>query len=89
MRLNVKAAAITLGLLWGMAMLIVGTADLLWPGYGRPMLEMMATLYPGYHATGGFRQVIVGALYGAMDGAAGGAVLAWVYNRCLPSATAS
>ena len=41
----------------------------------------MASVYPGYDATASFGQVIVGTLYALLDGAVGGAVVAWVYNR--------
>lgn len=82
MKLDVKGMAITLGLVWGvLAMFVTGVANLIWPGYGRAFLEVMASVYPGYHATASFGQVIVGALYGALDGVVAGAVLAWIYNR--------
>ncbi len=42
----------------------------------------MASLYPGYTATASFGQVLVGTLYGVVDGAAAGAVFAWLYNFC-------
>jgi hypothetical protein len=81
-KLNVKSAAITLALVWGiLAMFLTGIANLLWPPYGGAFLEVMASLYPGYHATASFGQVVVGALYGIVDGAVAGAVFAWLYNR--------
>ncbi|MAM85089.1 MAG: hypothetical protein CL489_00515 [Acidobacteria bacterium] len=82
MKLDVKTMAVALAVLWGGAMGITGLANLLWPGYGQAFLDVMASIYPGYHATAGLGQVIVGALYGALDGAVGGAVLAWLYNYC-------
>jgi hypothetical protein len=82
MKLNVKAVAIALGLVWGvLAMFLTGLANLAWPGYGQGFLEMMASVYPGYEATGSFGEVLVGTLYGLVDGAVVGAVYAWVYNR--------
>ena len=81
MKLDVKAMAFTIGLVWGAAMLLTGLANLIWDGYGRGFLEVMASGYPGYHATSNFGDVIVGTLYGLVDGAVGGAVVAWVYNR--------
>ena len=33
------------------------------------------------HATSNFGDVIVGTMYGLVDGAVGGAVIAWLYNR--------
>ncbi len=44
----------------------------------------MDGLYPGY-APGGFGSVIMGTLYALVDGAIGGAVFAWLYNRILGS----
>lgn len=82
MKLSVKGLAIALGLVWGgLGMLLVGLSNLIWTGYGGAFLEVMASLYPGYHATASFGQVIVGTMYGVVDGAVAGAVFAWVYNR--------
>lgn len=82
MRLDVKALAITVALVWGvLAMFLTGLANLIWPGYGQAFLDVMASLYPGYTPGGGFGQVITGTLYGAVDGAIAGAIFAWLYNR--------
>ena len=81
MKLNIKAMAISLGLIWGfLAMFLVGLANLVWPGYGQAFLDVTASLYPGYTATASFGQVILGSLYGLVDGAVAGAVFAWIYN---------
>jgi hypothetical protein len=83
MKLSVKGLAFASALLWGvLAMFLTGVANLIWPTYGQDFLRLMASVYPGYHATPSFGQVIVGALYGILDGAIGGAVFAWLYNRC-------
>lgn len=79
MKLNVPAFALTAGLLWGGAVLLVALANLAWPGYGRAFLDLAASLYPGYHP-GGAGAAVVGGLYGLVDGAIGGAVFAWLYN---------
>jgi hypothetical protein len=55
--------------------------NLVWPSYGREFLQLVASIYPGYHATPSFGQVIVGTLYALVDGAVGGAIFAWLYNR--------
>lgn len=82
MKLNVKALATVGALIWGiLGMLLMGIANLIWPSYGRDFLQVMASVYPGYHATRSIAQVIVGALYGCVDGAACGAVFGWLYNR--------
>ncbi|MCH6583105.1 MAG: hypothetical protein O7B27_00535 [Gammaproteobacteria bacterium] len=80
MKLDVKGMAITLGLVWGAAVLVVGIANLIWPNYGQAFLELVASIYPGYTAGASVGQLIVGTLYGLVDGAVGGAVIAWLYN---------
>ncbi len=81
MKLDVKAMAFTIGLVWGAAMLLTGVAYVISGGYGEAFLDVMASVYPGYQATSNFGDVIVGTLYGLVDGAVGGAVIAWLYNR--------
>lgn len=41
----------------------------------------MSSVYPGYHATRSVAEVVVGTLYGVVDGLVGGAVFAWLYNQ--------
>jgi hypothetical protein len=79
MRFNLKALAVALGIGWGAGVFFVGVAHLLWPGYGGPFLDLMASIYPGYHI-GGFGQVIIGTLYAVLDGAVCGAIIGWLYN---------
>lgn len=80
MQLSVKGLAWSMGLLWGGAMLLVGLFNLTFPSYGVAFLEWAASFYPGYHGAAGFGSVVVGTLYGLVDGAVGGALLAWLYN---------
>ena len=82
MKLDVKRLAVVLALAWGGVMFLIGMANLIWPGYGQAFLEVIASLYPGYTATAGFGQVIIGTLYGILDGALAGVVFAWLYNCC-------
>ena len=44
--------------------------------------DVMASVYLGYNATPSMGRVIIGTLYGLVDGAVVGAVFAWLYNRC-------
>ena len=81
MRLSVKSLAMASGILWGFAMLGTGLANLIWGNYGQQFLQTMASVYPGYHATRSIAEVIVGTLYGAVDGFIAGAVFAWLYNQ--------
>jgi len=68
-------------ILWGLAMLTMGLGNLIWGSYGQQFLQVMSSVYPGYHATRSVADVIVGTLYGISDGFIGGAVFAWLYNQ--------
>jgi TRAP-type mannitol/chloroaromatic compound transport system permease large subunit len=81
MTLNTKALALTSAILWGLAMLAMSLANMIWGNYGQQFLQVMSSVYPGYHATRNIAEVIVGTLYGAVDGLVGGAVFAWLYNQ--------
>ena len=80
MKINVTALALTIGIFWGAAILVVASANLVWPNYGGAFLDMAASIYPGYRPGSGFGSVITGTLYGLTDGTIGGALFAWLYN---------
>ena len=80
MRLNVKALALTAGIVWALSVLLVGAANLIWPGYDGAFLQVIDSIYPGYHATRSVIDVIVGVLYALVDGAVCGLVFGWLYN---------
>ena len=83
MKLDVKTTAVALGLVWGvLGMLLTGLGNLIWPGYGQALLDVMASVYPGCDAAPSIGQVIIGTLYGVLDGIVVGAVFAWLYNVC-------
>lgn len=91
MRFNVIALSVTSALIWGGMILVVATANLIWPNYGRALLEVIAAIYPGYQPDPSIGSIVTGTLYGLVDGAIGGAVFAWLYNllsRRFPSAAA-
>jgi hypothetical protein len=81
MRLNVKALALTGGILWALAIFLPGLGNLIWSGYGESFLKVMASVYPGYHANGLFVDLIVGTLYAFVDGIVCGWIFGWLYNR--------
>lgn len=80
MRLNVIALGLAAGLLWAGAILLVALANLIWPGYGAAFLELVASIYPGYHPGTGVGSAILAAIYGLIDGIIGGVIFAWLYN---------
>ena len=81
MRLSIKSLVITCALLWGSAVLFFGILNLIWPSYAVAFLQVVDSVYPGYHAGGGIGSVIVGTLYAIADGAVGGLLFGWIYNR--------
>jgi hypothetical protein len=89
MRLSLKALALTAGILWALALLMTGVCNLIWPGYGEAFLKLMASVYPGYHATSSVGDLIVGTLYALIDGAICGLLFAWLYNFFLGRGTLS
>ncbi|OGA37519.1 MAG: hypothetical protein A3G24_06815 [Betaproteobacteria bacterium RIFCSPLOWO2_12_FULL_62_13] len=80
MRFNLTALALTVGLFWGGAILLVASANAIWPNYGQAFLQLAASIYPGYHPVASVREIIVGTVYGFLDGAIGGWLFGWVYN---------
>lgn len=80
MKLSVKGLAITTAILWGTALLIIGSANMMFPDYGTNFLEVIGSVYPGYQPGTGFSSVIIGSLYGVVDAGIGGAIIAWLYN---------
>jgi hypothetical protein len=81
MKFSVKGLAIASGILWGVAILGTGLANLIWSPYGQQFLQLMASVYPGYHATHSIAEVVIGTLYGFVDGLIGGAIFGWLYNQ--------
>lgn len=80
MTFNVKALAIVGAILGAGTFLLVGLANLMFPPYGEAMLELGASIYPGYKGPTGFGSVIVVTMYAVVDGAICGAIVAWLYN---------
>jgi hypothetical protein len=71
----------------------MGIANMVWPSYGEAFLQLIASVYPGYHASAGIGSVVVGTLYAFLDGAVGGLLLGLLYNalvsRCSCGQTGS
>jgi hypothetical protein len=80
MQLSIRALAVASGLLWGGAILLVGLINLAGVHYGTAFLQMISSIYPGFHASRSLGDVLTGTVYGLVDGALGGLFLAWLYN---------
>lgn len=76
-KLSVKGCAFAAGVMWGAAILFLGV--LATRGHGLPLMRAFASLYPGYQPT--FFGVLIGTVWGLIDGCIAGALFAWVYNH--------
>jgi hypothetical protein len=77
-----KRTAMTgaLAILWGACMLLVGLMHLWFPAYGREFLNVMSSIYPGFHGARAFGDVIIGTIYGVVDGALAGYIFSSLYR---------
>jgi hypothetical protein len=77
MRLNVKALAVTSGLLWGFGLLFITWWIMLFEG-ATGEITWIGQVYRGYciSPVGS----IIGLIWGFVDGLIGGAIFGWVYN---------
>jgi hypothetical protein len=78
-RLNKKGLAVALGTSWAICMLFAGWASIF--GWGTKFVEVMSSIYIGYKPT--FLGGIIGAVWGFIDGAIGGLIIAIVYNTVI------
>lgn len=81
MKLSIKATTLTLALIWGGCIFVLGLINLAAPNYGKAVLELCSSVYPGYHVNRTPASVAVGTLFALVDGGIGGCLLAWLYNR--------
>lgn len=76
-RIDVRAAALACGLTWGFGVFFLAWWLMLFEGAtGEPTL--VGRIYRGFSLSPSGS--VIGLLWGFADGAAGGAVLAWLYN---------
>jgi hypothetical protein len=80
MKLNLKALSLTAGILWAFAIFLMGIANFIWPGYGNTFLQVIASVYPGYHVENSIGSIFIGTFYAFVDGFLGGLIFGWLYN---------
>jgi hypothetical protein len=81
MKFDLKALSITAGIFTAAAILLTGIVNIIGGEYGAAFLGLMASIYPGYDASGNIGDLIVGTLYGLVDGLVFGWIFGWIYNR--------
>jgi hypothetical protein len=76
-KLSIKALAVAGGALWGVYMLLIAWSAWLF-NWGTGFVTVMSSIYIGFTPT--FLGGVIGAVWGFIDGAIAGAVIAWIYN---------
>jgi hypothetical protein len=77
MKLNIKAFALTCGLIWGFGVLFLTWWLILLEG-NNPAPCFLNRIYHGYTMTP--VGSLIGAIWGFVDAGIGGAIFAWLYN---------
>ena len=80
MKFNIAAAAIAGGVGFAIALGVAGIINMFVDGYGSIFLELMASVYPGYKASGTAGDLLIGCFYAATDGMIAVGGLALLYN---------
>ena len=80
MRISLKAMTLSSAILWGGAMLIVGLIHMAAPSYGGDFLRIMSSVYPGADTAPSLGRVLLGTVYGFIDGGVAGLIFAWLYD---------
>ena len=79
-KVDVKALGLSLGIVWGAAMFLLGLMVMFF-SWGIAWVELMSSLYIGYKAT--FLGSIIGGIWGFVDAGIAGVIIAWLYNKLL------
>ena len=78
-KLNVKALAISLGVLWSLAILSLSIIAMMSENYLHNVVEFFSSIYLGYSLS--FTGILIGMVWAFIDAAIGGWFLAWLYNK--------
>jgi len=77
MKLNVKALALTSGLVWGFGLFLATLWIMIFEG-STGATTSIGLFYRGYNIS--FTGALLGLVWGFFDGLIGGAIFAWLYN---------
>ncbi|UCD04590.1 MAG: bacteriophage holin [Candidatus Woesearchaeota archaeon] len=77
MKINPKIFGLTGGIMWGICMFVMTLAAVA-TGYSEGILNIMATIYPGYSIS--IAGAFIGLIFGFIDMFIGLYIFAWLYN---------
>jgi hypothetical protein len=77
MRLNVKAFALTCGLVWGLGLFLLTWWIIAFEGPTKE-ITLIGQVYRGFNISP--LGSIIGLIWALVDGMIGGAIFAWLYN---------
>ena len=80
MKFSIKAVGLTSAILWGGCMLVVGLINLGNASYGADFLRLMSSVYPGADSSRDVGRVLLGTVYGFVDGGIAGLLFAALYK---------
>ena len=78
MKLHAHALGLTLGVIWGLAIFLVGLTSH-WFDYGTELVTFFSGIYIGYGAA--FGGAVIGGVWAFIDAYIAGALAAWLYNK--------
>jgi len=80
MKLNINAFGLACGILAGVFVAAMTLTNIVW-GYPSSWVNLIADIYRwGYHPSS-YWAIMIGLIYGFVDGYVFGFLLSWVYNR--------
>lgn len=89
MKLNVKAFALTCGVVWGLGLFLLTWWIILFDG-ATGEITIIGRIYRGFNISP--VGSLIGLIWALIDGAIGGAIFAWLYNLVaarIPNKTAA
>lgn len=79
-KFDVRAMGLSLGLLWGGGCFFLGILAMS-INLGNEAVSVLGSIYLGFEPT--WIGSVIGAFWGFLDGAIGGIIFAWLYNKLL------
>jgi len=77
MKISVKAFSLACGVLGAVSIFCIGVLAQF--GIGAPLVDLIASFYKGFDVT--MAGILLGLVYGFIDGLIAGALLAYTYNK--------